>query len=152
MYAGRTRNGFTPPSREKLFKRFKRLEVGQCRFANLPELKAARWGVGLTSEKMKQCRWLKPVLVRGNGITCSRHETLPRLAHWLQVDCCWLPVPLEARTCSRQIASSQSGSNGFTTAVSAAAAIRSRTLNRLCHLVPIFILNTPPNDGLARRI
>jgi DNA ligase D-like protein (predicted ligase) len=63
MYAGRTRNGFTPSSREKLFKRFKGLELERCPFANLPEAKAGRWGVGLTAEKMKDCRWLKPVLV-----------------------------------------------------------------------------------------
>jgi bifunctional non-homologous end joining protein LigD len=63
MYAGRTRNGFTPSSREKLFKRFKGLGVDQCPFANLPEAKAGRWGVALTAERMKDCRWLKPVLV-----------------------------------------------------------------------------------------
>jgi bifunctional non-homologous end joining protein LigD len=37
--------------------------VDTCPFANLPELKAGRWGVGLTAEKMKECRWLKPDLV-----------------------------------------------------------------------------------------
>jgi len=63
IYAGRTRNGFTPSSREKLFKRFKGLDVVRCPFANLPEAKAGRWGVGLTAEKMKDCRWLKPILV-----------------------------------------------------------------------------------------
>lgn len=63
MYAGRTRNGFTPSSREKLFKGFKGLEIENCPFTNLPELKAGRWGVGLTAEKMKDCRWLKPVLI-----------------------------------------------------------------------------------------
>ncbi len=63
MYAGRTRNGFTPSTREKLFRRFKGLGLGQCPFTNLPELKAGRWGVGLTAEKMKDCRWLKPALV-----------------------------------------------------------------------------------------
>jgi ATP dependent DNA ligase C terminal region len=31
--------------------------------ANLPEAKSGRWGEGLTAEKMKECRWLKPVLV-----------------------------------------------------------------------------------------
>ena len=62
IYAGRTRNGFTP-SREKLFQRFKRLGVDTCPLANLPELKAGRWGLGLTAEKMKECQWLKPVLV-----------------------------------------------------------------------------------------
>jgi ATP-dependent DNA ligase len=63
IYAGRTRNGFIASSREKVFKRFKGLEVDRCPFANLPEAKAGRWGVGLTAEKMKECRWLKPVLI-----------------------------------------------------------------------------------------
>jgi len=63
IYAGRTRNGFTPSSRGRLFKHFKGLEVEKCPFANLPEAKAGRWGEGLTAEKMKECRWLKPVLV-----------------------------------------------------------------------------------------
>jgi bifunctional non-homologous end joining protein LigD len=63
MYAGRTRNGFTPSSRDRLFKRFKGLEVGTCPFVNLPESRSGRWGEGLTAEKMKECRWLRPVLV-----------------------------------------------------------------------------------------
>jgi bifunctional non-homologous end joining protein LigD len=35
----------------------------ECPFANLPEKKAGRWGVGLTATKMEGCRWLKPLLV-----------------------------------------------------------------------------------------
>jgi DNA ligase D-like protein (predicted ligase) len=62
-YVARTRNGFTPASREKLFKQFRGSAVEQCPFANLPESKSGRWGQGLTAEKMKECRWLKPVLV-----------------------------------------------------------------------------------------
>jgi DNA ligase D-like protein (predicted ligase) len=63
LYAGRTRNGFTPSSREQLFKRFRGLEIPTCPFANLPEARSGRWGQGLTAAKMKDCRWLKPVLV-----------------------------------------------------------------------------------------
>jgi DNA ligase D-like protein (predicted ligase) len=63
MYAGRTRSGFTSASRDQLFKRFKPLAVEACPFANLPEAKSGRWGVGLTAEKMKDCRWLKATLV-----------------------------------------------------------------------------------------
>jgi DNA ligase D-like protein (predicted ligase) len=63
MYVARTRNGFTPASREKLFKQFKPLETQRCPFVNLPEAKSGRWGQGLTAEKMKECRWLAPVLV-----------------------------------------------------------------------------------------
>jgi DNA ligase D-like protein (predicted ligase) len=63
MYAGRTRSGFTPASREQLFKRFHPLTVAECPFANLPEPRGGRWGEGLTADKMKECRWLKPLLV-----------------------------------------------------------------------------------------
>jgi ATP-dependent DNA ligase len=63
MYAGRTRNGFTPSARDRLFKRFEALAPEKCPFANLPEARGGRWGEGLTAEKMKDCRWLKPVLV-----------------------------------------------------------------------------------------
>jgi bifunctional non-homologous end joining protein LigD len=66
MYVGRTRNGFTPSSRDQqLFKRLKPLAVelaDHCPFANLPEARSGRWGEGLTAEKMKECRWVKPVL------------------------------------------------------------------------------------------
>jgi ATP-dependent DNA ligase len=63
IYITRTRNGFTPSSREQLFRRFNGLETAECPFANLPEARAGRWGVGLTAEKMKECQWLNPVLV-----------------------------------------------------------------------------------------
>ncbi len=63
MYAARTRNGFTPASREQLFKKFRGLETPDCPFANLPEKHAGRWGQGLTAAKMADCRWLKPTLV-----------------------------------------------------------------------------------------
>lgn len=61
LYAGRTRNGFTPISREQLD--FGGLEIARCPFANLPEQRSGRWGLGLTAKKMKECRWLKPDLV-----------------------------------------------------------------------------------------
>jgi hypothetical protein len=63
MYAGRTRNGFTPIVRQQVFKKFRGLAIKECPFANLPEAKSGRWGAGLTAAKMKDCRWLKPVLV-----------------------------------------------------------------------------------------
>jgi bifunctional non-homologous end joining protein LigD len=63
VYAARTRNGFTPATREQLFKRLARLETPDCPFVNLPEAKSGRWGEGLTRAKMAQCRWLKPLLV-----------------------------------------------------------------------------------------
>jgi hypothetical protein len=35
----------------------------ECPFANLPESKEGRWGQGLTAAKMRECRWLRPVLI-----------------------------------------------------------------------------------------
>jgi bifunctional non-homologous end joining protein LigD len=63
LYVSRTRNGFTPVARERLLKRFEPLEIARCPFTNLPELRAGRWGQGLTAEKMIDCVWLRPVLV-----------------------------------------------------------------------------------------
>jgi bifunctional non-homologous end joining protein LigD len=63
LYVARTRNGFTPSLREKLFQRLKQLQMATCPFANLPEKTGGRWGQGLTATKMKDCRWVKPLLV-----------------------------------------------------------------------------------------
>jgi bifunctional non-homologous end joining protein LigD len=63
LFATRTRNGFTPATREQLFRKFRGLEIANCPFANLPEARSGRWGQGLTKAKMAECRWLKPVLV-----------------------------------------------------------------------------------------
>jgi bifunctional non-homologous end joining protein LigD len=63
QYVARTRNGFTPLTRQQIFRRLKPLEIQQCPFANLPEATPGRWGAGLTAAKMKKCRWVKPVLV-----------------------------------------------------------------------------------------
>jgi DNA ligase D-like protein (predicted ligase) len=63
LYAGRTRNGFTPTLRQQLNKRFRELEISECPFANLPEARSGRWGLGLTAEKMRDCRWVRPELV-----------------------------------------------------------------------------------------
>jgi bifunctional non-homologous end joining protein LigD len=63
IYAGRTRSGFTPAVRAQVHRRFRGLEIPACPFANLPEARSGRWGEGLTAEKMRECRWLKPELV-----------------------------------------------------------------------------------------
>jgi bifunctional non-homologous end joining protein LigD len=63
IYASRTRNGFTPATRQQLFKKLRAIEIADCPFANLPEEKSGRWGVGLTKAKMAECRWVKPELV-----------------------------------------------------------------------------------------
>ena len=63
QYVARTRNGFTPITRQQIFKRLKPLEIQQCPFTNLPEAKSGRWGTGLTAAMMKKCRWVRPILV-----------------------------------------------------------------------------------------
>jgi bifunctional non-homologous end joining protein LigD len=63
IYVARVRNGFTPTSREALFKRFRGLERGSCPFQNLPESGKGRWSERLTAEDMSKCRWLEPRLV-----------------------------------------------------------------------------------------
>jgi bifunctional non-homologous end joining protein LigD len=57
IYVARTRNGFTPRTRENLLMQMRKLEVKTCPFRNLPEPRGGRWGQGLTAEKMKNCVW-----------------------------------------------------------------------------------------------
>ncbi len=44
MHVARTWAGFTPASRQRLFERFRGLEVTDCPFVNLPEAKSGRLG------------------------------------------------------------------------------------------------------------
>lgn len=60
LYAARTRNGFTQAYGQHSSGNFDRWKFP---FANLPEKKGGRWGQGLTAEKMRECRWVKPLLV-----------------------------------------------------------------------------------------
>jgi ATP-dependent DNA ligase len=60
-FAAKVRNGFVPLVRRELFRRFRNLETNDCSFVNLPERKRTQWAI--TSEEMKNCRWLKPQLV-----------------------------------------------------------------------------------------
>ena len=58
IYVARVRNGFTPWLREALPSR-----AANCHFINLPQRDKSRWGQGLTSGKMAECRWLEPRLI-----------------------------------------------------------------------------------------
>lgn len=62
VYVARTRSGFTPALRAELLRKMKPLEVEVCPFCNLPEKRPGRWGEGLTADKLKECRWLRPEL------------------------------------------------------------------------------------------
>jgi ATP dependent DNA ligase-like protein len=63
IYAASIRNGLTPATRAAVLKRFDKLSVARCPFANLPEAHKGRWGEGLTAADMKKCRWPRPRLV-----------------------------------------------------------------------------------------
>ena len=60
-YVGKVRNGFVPQVRREVHRKFKRLEIGACPFANLPEKKRTMWA--LTRAEMENCQWLDPELV-----------------------------------------------------------------------------------------
>lgn len=78
-YVAKTRNGLTPAVREKLMKGFRALETSSCPFINLPEARSGRWGEGLTAEKMKDCRWLQPLLVGRIQFPSARARSAPGL-------------------------------------------------------------------------
>lgn len=62
MYVARTRNGFVPASRRRLFEKLRPLVTQECPFANLPETRRPRWGDALDAQKMKKCVWVRPEL------------------------------------------------------------------------------------------
>jgi DNA ligase D-like protein (predicted ligase) len=63
IYVARTRNGFVPASRRRVFEKLRPLVTPECPFVNLPETRKARWGEALTAEKMKKCVWVRPEFV-----------------------------------------------------------------------------------------
>lgn len=63
IFVAKVKDGFVPRLRDEVFAKFAGLHVDTCPFANLPEKKNARRGDAITTEKMKECRWLRPKLV-----------------------------------------------------------------------------------------
>jgi bifunctional non-homologous end joining protein LigD len=59
----RTRNGFVPASRRRVFEKLQPLVTAKCPFVNLPEIGRSRWGEALDADKMKKCVWVRPELV-----------------------------------------------------------------------------------------
>jgi bifunctional non-homologous end joining protein LigD len=70
-FAAKTRNGFTPASRNQVFKRLQSVPTGTCPFVNLPEKKPGRWSQGITAEKIGECVWLEPKQVRDRHVSPS---------------------------------------------------------------------------------
>jgi bifunctional non-homologous end joining protein LigD len=62
-YISKVRNGFNPRLRRDLYQLLRLVEMEGCPFINLPENRHSRWGLSLTKEEMKNCRWLRPKLV-----------------------------------------------------------------------------------------
>jgi ATP-dependent DNA ligase len=63
VYVARTRNGFVPASRRRVFEKLRPLATPECPFVNLPETRKPRWGEVLTAEKIKKCVWVWPEIV-----------------------------------------------------------------------------------------
>jgi DNA ligase D-like protein (predicted ligase) len=63
VHVARTRNGFVPATRRRVFEKLKPLITDKCPFVNLPETGRARWGEILDAENMKKCVWVRPKLV-----------------------------------------------------------------------------------------
>ena len=63
LFISKVRNGFTPTLRMHVAKHFTGLETSKCPFVNLPESRGPRFGMPLTEEAMKICKWLKPKLI-----------------------------------------------------------------------------------------
>ncbi|ADW71294.1 ATP dependent DNA ligase [Granulicella tundricola] len=59
VYASRVRAGFVRATRRKVFEQIKHLTSPKYPFTKLPEAASGHWGQGLTTEKMKECVWLK---------------------------------------------------------------------------------------------
>lgn len=63
VFTGKVGTGFDDTSLRMLHRRFKSIARATCPFANLPETHRGRFGSGLTAAEMKNCHWVKPVLV-----------------------------------------------------------------------------------------
>ncbi len=62
-FAGKVGTGFDEALLAELHVQLDALSQMKCPFANLPEKRAGRYGVGVTPAEMKRCHWVKPELV-----------------------------------------------------------------------------------------
>jgi bifunctional non-homologous end joining protein LigD len=63
MYAGKVGSGFDRALLAALYKEFQKRRVGECPFANLPQPRKPRYGLGMTAAAMREVTWVKPQLV-----------------------------------------------------------------------------------------
>ena len=59
--AAKVRNGFVPHMRDEILPS-QETDHRRLPLVNLPEKKASRWDETLIAEKIKECRWVEPVL------------------------------------------------------------------------------------------
>lgn len=63
IYAGKVGTGFTAAILRELHRQLGKIKRATCPFTDLPEEREGRYGQGITAAVMKQCHWVKPVLV-----------------------------------------------------------------------------------------
>jgi bifunctional non-homologous end joining protein LigD len=63
LFASKVGTGFNQRSLTSLYERFQKIRRTDCPFANLPEKRQGRYGLGLTASEMKSCYWLEPKMV-----------------------------------------------------------------------------------------
>jgi bifunctional non-homologous end joining protein LigD len=62
-FAGKVRAGMVPHVRRELLRELQKLQISDCPFVNLPDVKRSRWGGGITLEEMHDMKWVRPKLV-----------------------------------------------------------------------------------------
>jgi bifunctional non-homologous end joining protein LigD len=63
LFAARVGTGYSERALATLYLGMQKITRASCPFANLPERKPGRWGLGITPAVMKRCHWVEPVLV-----------------------------------------------------------------------------------------
>jgi bifunctional non-homologous end joining protein LigD len=63
LCVGKVGSGFTASSLQRLHARMHPIARETCPFANLPQPRGQRYGLGITKAEMKSCHWVEPILV-----------------------------------------------------------------------------------------
>jgi bifunctional non-homologous end joining protein LigD len=63
IYAGKVGSGFDRQLLASLHREFLKRRVDRCPFANLPQARKPRYGLGMTASAMREVTWIKPELV-----------------------------------------------------------------------------------------
>jgi bifunctional non-homologous end joining protein LigD len=63
LYAGKVGTGFDGALLASLHREFMQRKTSRCPFANLPQPRKPRFGLGMTARAMKDVTWIKPELV-----------------------------------------------------------------------------------------